>query len=257
MKEKGYNIDLCKGTGLIQETIALLDVYQPTMPQNEMAKLAVESNLLAKASPKRTSDIVKTVFYKRYVNSNSNNAIWLRGILKGNFGLQVISQLFLIYASRANLILSDFILKVYWPCVHRGDLNINSTVAKNFILQTINNTDLIVGWSNTTQSRMAGYIISTLVDFRLLSEKRDVIPFFLHDTVANYLAHELHFSGLSDMAIINAEDWQLFGYSKYDTINHLERLSYKGAFIFQNSGEIVKIGWKYKTMEEFINELGQ
>jgi hypothetical protein len=75
------------------------------------------------------------------------------------------------------------------------------------------------------------------------------------DTTANYLAHELHFRGLSDDDVIEAEDWKLFGYSRLDTIKHLERLSFQGYFILQNSGEIIKINWSYKNMEEFTHAI--
>jgi hypothetical protein len=253
MKEKQYNIDLCKGTGLIQETILLLMMYKSGLSKQEMTREAITSNILVKASDKRIKDIVEIAFFKRYVNDDPSIPVNLQVLLTKSLSLDVVTQLFLIYTSRANLILMDFIIQVYWPEVRKGTKDLNFNYSRKFISETIRQTDLISGWSETTQKRMASYIISTLVDFRFLDKERKVKPVFLHDFTANYLAHELHFKGLSDNAIVESNDWKLFGYSRLDTINHLERLSFQGHFIFQNSGEIVKINWSYKNMQEFTH----
>ena len=255
MKDKPYNIDLCKGNGLIQETLLLFNLYHPGMTKQEMTREAIVSNVLVKASDKRIKDIVEIVFYKRFVNDDPSIPLNLKLILNKSLSLEVIIQLFLIYTSRVNLILMDFIIHVYWPMIRKGSKDLDFNYSRKFIAETIRQTDLISGWSETTQKRMASYIISTLVDFRFLDKERKVKPVFLHDFTANYLAHELHFRGLSDNALIEANDWKLFGYSKFETIKHLERLSFQGHFIFQNSGEIIKINWSYKNMQEFTHAI--
>jgi len=255
MEGKKYNIDLCKGTGLVQESLLLLSLYSLNMSKSEITNKAIESNLLVKASNKRIKDIVEVAFYKRFVNDDIKAPLHINAVLIHNVSLDVIAQLFFIYTSRANQILIDFIQEIYWPEVRKGTNAIDFSYTRKFISDKIRHTDYIVGWSDTTQKRVASYLISTLVDFKLLEKQRKVKSVFVHDITANYLAHELHFKGLSDNAIVNSDDWQLFGYSKYDAIKHLERLSFQGHFIFQNSGEIVKIDWIYKTMEEFTNAI--
>lgn len=255
MKLKQYNIDLCKGTGLIQETILLLNLYQYGMTKQEMTREAIASNVLVKASDKRIKDIVEIAFYKRFVNDDPFVPVNLQLLINKNLSLELVSQLFLIYTSRANLILLDFIIEIFWPIVSKGTKEFDFNYSRRFITDTIRQTDLIIGWSETTQKRVASYIISALVDFRFLDKERKVKPVFLHDLTANYLAHELHFKGLSDNAIVESKEWGLFGYSKFDTIKHLERLSFQGHFILQNSGEIIKINWTYKNMQELTNAI--
>lgn len=255
MKENKYNIDLCKGTGLIPESLLLINLYHSGMTKQEMTKEAIISNLLVKASDKRIKDIVEVAFYKRFVNEDEVAPANLQALIKHYSSLDVITQLFLIYTSRANLILMDFIINVYWHEVRKGTKELNFNHSRKFIAETIRQTDLITGWSETTQKRVASYLISTLVDFRLLDKQRNVKPVFLHDITANYLAHELHFKGLSDNAVVDSEEWKLFGYSKFETIKHLERLSFQGHFILQNSGEIIKINWSFKNMQEFTHAI--
>lgn len=255
MQSIKYNTDLTSGTGLIQESLLLLSLYTLNMSKSEMTSKAIESNLLVKASNKRIKDIVEVVFYKRFVIEDSKVPIYLNSLISHNLSLDVITQLFFIYTARANQILRDFIQEVYWTEVKKGTNEMDFTHSRRFILDTIRQSDLISGWSESTQKRAASYLISTIVDFKLLDKHRKVKPVFLYDIPANYLAHELHFKGLSDNAIVNSDDWKLFGYSKFDTIKHLERLSFQGHFILQNSGEIIKIDWIYKTMEEFTNAI--
>lgn len=256
MNHKKYTSDLLKGTGLIQETLLLLNLYTPNMPKDQMTKNAIESNLLVKASNMRIKDIVEIVFYKRYVNEDSSVPINLKIILSHNLSLDLISQLLLIYTSRTNLILKDFIIDVYWPEVKKGVKELDFTYARKFIAELIKQSESIIGWSDSTQRRVASHMISTLVDFRFLDKHRSIKPVFLNDITANYLAHELHFSGFSDNDIVDNEEWKIFGYSKFETIKHLERLSFQGHFIMQNSGEILKINWIYKNMGDFVNAIG-
>ena len=53
MSNKKYNIDLCKGTGLVQESLLLLSIYSLNMIKSDMTNKAIESNLLVKSSNKR------------------------------------------------------------------------------------------------------------------------------------------------------------------------------------------------------------
>ena len=253
--KKKYNSDLLKGTGMVQETIQLLSLYKPEISKNQMVKKAIESNILVKASNMRIKDIVEIIFYKRYVNESPNTPVYLQTLINNVSKLDVTVQLLLIHTARSSKILNDFIFHVYWPEVNKGTKELDSFAAMKFIENLIKDGDLITNWSDSTKRRVASHIISTLVDFRFLNKDRTVMPIFLLDITANYLAHELHFKGLSDNAVVEAEEWKLFGYSRFETIKHLERLSFQGYFILQNSGEIIKINWTYKNMEEFTHAI--
>ncbi len=255
MEMPKYNAELNRGTGLVQETLILLGAYKLGMSKQEMTKKAIEEDILVKVLNKRIKDIVEVVFYKRYVNNDPNVPIYLNYIVQHFSSLDVITQLFLIYTFRANTILKDFITQVYWPEVRKGIRTIDSKLAKKFITDSIKQPGLIAGWSDSTQKRVASYLIATLVDFRFLDKDRNVKSVFLHDSAANYIAHELHFKGFSDSAIVDADEWRIFGYTRQNTLNHLERISFQGHFILQNSGEILRINWKYKNMQEFTHAI--
>jgi hypothetical protein len=61
---------------------------------------------------------------------------------------------------------------------------------------------------------------------------------------------------LSDAKILTHSDWELYGLSSSDVLNELRRLATQGGFIIQ-VGDIVRISWSCKTMEECLDVVAQ
>lgn len=91
------------------------------------------------------------------------------------------------------------------------------------------------------------------MDFDMIDSKYNILPYEVADFTILYLMHELHFEGLSDVAVWNHEDWQLFGLDKYQVGERIMELNLKGGYIAQCTGDLMTISWKYNSMEEFIN----
>ena len=73
-----YNSDLLKGTGLIQETLLLLDLYKPQTTKKEFIEEVILSNALVKNNNNRIKDIIEHVFYRRYVNYGEDSVLALK-----------------------------------------------------------------------------------------------------------------------------------------------------------------------------------
>ena len=86
---------------------------------------------------------------------------------------------------------------------------------------------------------------------------RRIVPFRISPKVAAYLAYDLHFAGLGDNALLNHEDWRLFGLSRDDVLDEIKRLSLTGLFIVQTAGDAVRISWKHQDMETLCDVLAQ
>jgi hypothetical protein len=251
-----YNSDLLKGTGLIQETLMLLDIYKPEISKTDFTEEVINSNALVKNHNNRIKDIIEHVFFRRYVNYGKDAVLALKYLREKHFGLEVLSQLLLIYTCRKNLILFDFIASIYQKLIDQGATILPQNAAKEFIEEGIKNGNIEKPWSDSTKRKVAEHINACMIDFKLTDRQKRLLPLFLSDSAANYLAHELHFIGYSDEAIVSAEEWMLFGYNRYNTIKHLERLSIQGHFILQNSGDLTKITWHYQSMKELIDAIG-
>jgi hypothetical protein len=67
----------------------------------------------------------------------------------------------------------------------------------------------------------------------------------------------LHFSGVSDNAIMTHDDWQLFGLDRQDVLEEMRRLSLKGFLLIQSAGDMVRVSWKIPTLEALCDVLSQ
>ena len=76
--EREYNTGLCKGQGMLPETLRLLQVWEPGMSSQQLAEKVRSQGLIPKATAQRVSDIVNRMFVPRYLCPNGQPAGWLR-----------------------------------------------------------------------------------------------------------------------------------------------------------------------------------
>jgi hypothetical protein len=242
-----YNTNLAKGTGLINETLTLLEFYLIGEKKQDFLERCIASNILNKSTEHRTKDIVVSVFFDRYWKSDDNAIKNLKQIRENGLSLQALKSLLLVYTARANPILFDFILEIRDSKL----LSVNREIARTFILRAISDNKA-PKWSDSIIIRVASYLISCLKDFDII-DKNGLIRYKITDQkVINFILHELHFMNYSDEKIINDDVWVLLGSEFNALIKEIERISFKGTFIFQYSGELLKIGWNFNNMEDFI-----
>ena len=258
MDQKTYTADLSKGQGLIEETAAILRYWQPGMSLQELKDGVLQQGVISKATAIRVNDIVGRIFAARFMTGNTDAASNMKQLVELGVPLKELTQLFFVYASRWHAILHDYVTEVYWAKYSAGATEISKQDALDFI-ERAKNTGLVnPPWSESTTVRMARYLGTAMLDFGLAGKDRsgyrEMNPFSVTRLTALYLAHEIHFSGSSDLAILDHPDWALFGLEPMDVKHELERVSGEH-FIVQFSGDLLRISWKYKTMEEAIRAI--
>ena len=251
MRTHTYNSNLLKGTGAVSETISLLSIYDRDTTKKSLLDYVLSTNFLSTNTEKRARDIVEKVFFNRYMQHNHLVPYWLRLTREKGLMVNQLSQLLYVYTLRENAILYDYVIKVLNPVKASGANYIPKSKADEFIKELNDNGTL--EWSSTSQVRMGQHMRGTLVDFNVIDLNGNILSFEANDFTVLYLMHELHFGGLSDMAIWEHEDWGLFNMGKYDVLQRIMNLSLKGGFIAQSSGDLLTISWKYNSMEEMIN----
>jgi len=253
-----YNIGLSLGLGLIDETKTLLSLWEPGMSGDELYRIALDSGRLPTVSAYRLRNIVVRCFAPRYLTRGQKAAKHLK-FLSSQISAAELEQLMFIYTSRANAIFGDFVRLLYWPRYTAGYTSISNEDAKLFIEKAIDLGKTEQQWSKETIRRMSGYLTGCCADYGLLERgrrsTRNIIPFRIAPFVVAFLAYELHFSGVSDNAILTNEDWQLFGLTREDVLEEIKRLSLKGFVIVQKAGDLVHIAWKQQHMEELCDVL--
>lgn len=260
MSSPAYTTQLGAGLGLVEETLSLLDLWVPGMSAIELNQLALESGQFSNVAARRLRNIIKECFAPRYLVPDDNAAKNLKA-LQGSIPNDAINQLMYLYTCRANKILADFVREVYWDRYAGGYDMVSKQDALDYINRAMDDEKTTIRWSDSMVKRVASYLLGCCADFGLLGKRsmvgRQMATFHIESTTAAYLAHELHFQGLGDNAMVAHQDWQLFGLEAGDVRAELKRLALQGFIIFQSAGEVTHISWNQKTMEGFVDVLAE
>lgn len=254
-----YTTNLSKAQGMVPETLELLELWEPGMSVAELKTRVRGMGALGKATQSRVDDVVGRAFAQRYLAEGGKSAAWLRHLLLHGAPLGLLRQLTLIYTARANLIVHDFIRQVFWVKYASRAGEVTKQDARDFIERAVGRGFLEKRWSDSMVDRVARYLLGTLADFGLIEEnrfgQRQILSVFLMPETAAFLAYELHFSGADDQDLVQHHDWGLFGMTPADVISALEKAATQGHLFVQHSGSLLRVEWKYRSMEEMLDAL--
>jgi hypothetical protein len=259
--EKNYTTQLGAGLGMIPETMDLLRLWEQGLSPAQLSQRAVETGLFSRATARRARNLAVEMFAPRFLDKDGTAACRIKFLLEHQFPYDALVQLFFLQTARAQQIFADFVLDVYWPKYSAGALTVNKDDAKAFIHRACDTGIIKKKWSESVVDNVAGYLVGCCIDFGLLGQgkrtERPIKRFSIRPDVALYLVHDLHFAGLSDMAVITHHDWRLFGLEVQEVIHLIQNVSHDGHLLIQSGADLVQISWKYRTMEDCLNALTQ
>lgn len=254
-----YTTNLSKAQGMVPETLELLELWEPGMTVGELKTRVRSMGALGKATQVRVDDLVGRSFAPRYLIDDGQPARWLRHLLLHRASRGLLRQLILIYTARANRILHDFIREVFWLKDASQAGEVTKQDARDFIEKAVSRGALAKRWSDKMVERVSQYLLGTLLDFELIAANRfghrQIRPLFILPETVVFLAYELHFAGLEDDDVARHPDWGLFGLMLADVIALLEKAATQGHLFIQHSGALLRVEWKYQTMEEMLDAL--
>jgi hypothetical protein len=257
--ENPYTTQLQAGLGLVNETKALLELWTPGMSVGQLHQEALESGRFPTITARRLRNIVAECFAPRYLTFAATAPILK--VLAVQLSSADFAQFMLLYTSRANPILGDFVRQVYWVRYAGGYAEITNEDARAYVERAIDDGKTSKRWSETTVRRVSAYLTGCCADYGLLERglrsSRRILPFRIASPMVAYLAYELHFAGIADNAIVSHQDWQLYGLAREDVLEEFKRLSLKGLIILQAAGDAVRITWKFASMEAVCDVLTQ
>lgn len=250
-----YNTNLtaqfAQGASLINETLVLLPAYKENMTRRQFSKYVIENGLMPSCTERRITNVVEEVFFKRFVERNPSLPKWLAAIREKGLLLEEFRQILMVYCARDIAIYYNFIIEALNPCRGSGTEEFNKTEAGSYLERL--QKEGKINWKETVHKKISSSLNTALKNFDQVSSKGKILECRPSDFTILYFIHELHFAGLSDVAIVNDTDWQLFNLSKEDVITRIMDLNIKGGYIAQHSGDLLVISWNHKTMEEFID----
>jgi len=257
--EAQYTTQLSAGLGAVPETLELLRLWTPGMGAKELYDLALSEGLFSRATARRTRNLVMEMFAPRFLADSGRPAAQVKELLASSFSHEGLVQLCFLQTARAQSIFRDFVTDVYWPKYSGGSSYIIREDAEALIYRGLDNGKMVKRWSSEMIERVAQYLVGSCVDFGLLGVgnriQRPIQRFVARPDVSLYISYDLHFSGLSDSALIQHRDWLLFGFEPSEVLTRLKSLSHDGHFLVQSSGELVQISWKYRSMQEYLHAI--
>lgn len=255
-----YTIAVCKGSALLEETKALLRAWQPNESLNEFQQRVQREDILGRATAYRVKDIVRRVFARRLLRPDSRPAIHLKHLLTAGSS-KLVSDLLLLFAARNDDLLRDVIADFYWPAVHEGQLLITPNQVVAFLRQAEMDGLMAGKWSEQVRVKVARGLLRALADFGMLREvkrgRRETVSYHPSDSALVYLAYNLHFSGLTDSAVVSHRDWRVFGLHESEVRSALDSLTPAGWWMIQAAGSVVRISWKCTSMEDVVDALAR
>lgn len=255
-----YTTQLQAGLGLVPETLKLLTAWAPGMSGQDLLKVALASGDFPTVAARRLRNIVIEAFCPRFLTDEGAPARFLKAVSE-SISKEAFRALCFLFTCRANVILADFVHHVYWPRYSAGGNSVSKEDSLNFVVSAVSDGRTTTRWSEATVIRVARYLLGACADFGLLgamkADARSIITFRITPMVASFLAHDLHFKGLGDNALLRSSDWGLFGLEAENVLSELKRLSLRGELIVQSAGGVTQVSWKYKSMEELADGISK
>jgi hypothetical protein len=116
-------------------------------------------------------------------------------------------------------------------------------------------------WSEPVKVKVARGILKALADFGFLREvgrsRRETVLYRPTDGVIVYLAYDLRFAGSTDSGLVLHHDWKLLGMGERDVVAAMDRLTAEGWWLLQAAGSVVRITWKFRSMQEVVDALAR
>ena len=255
-EEQFYTTALTQAQGIIPESLELFRAWEPGEVRADFVNRAIDEGVLSQATQRRAENILKEGFASRFLSEPAMKAApALRKLVLEGLPQSKLHPLFLIYALRQHLIFREFLTEVYWPRFRAG----SDTVTKRDTLELIERGESIgrfkKSWSPSVKKRVSAYVLGIAHDFGLVSQvcgtggRRRIELFRLDLSTTLFLTYDLHFQGLGPEAILSHRDWEPLGISREDVRDEFSRLSQRGHLLFQDSGDVASIHWKYPNLE--------
>lgn len=258
-QERRYTVGIAKGAAAIPEIRTLLQHWTPGEEPLAFLKRIQQSDALGKQTAQRTRDMVMRVFYPRLLTPDDRAARYLKQVLASGGNGQTFKELLFLYEARTEDLLYDFTTLKFWPACRSGALLMEIDDVLAFFDKAVQSGQLPTPWSKQVQVKVARGVLGALREFGLIREDtrghREIVPYRMTSGSVAYLAHELHFRGLPDAAVVEHPDWGLFGLGRDQVLDRLDPLGPAIGLLVQRAGSVVRITWTHSSMESLINAL--
>ncbi|WP_295408788.1 BrxA family protein [uncultured Thiocystis sp.] len=256
-----YTARSIKATALLDESKALLRAWTPGESSASLLRRAREESLLGKATASRSDDVVANAFVKRFLSGTQPAAPRLKSLLEAKGVGRWFTDLSLLYAARADIVLREAITLYAAERRASGRCYLDTPSFVGFIEEQQTAGRMQRPWSSSVKEGVAQHVLRQMTDFGLAGPSRrgirELLPFEPTGLAVAWLAYDLHFHDLPDSRVLMHPDWGLWTLDQARVRERLAWLARPGLWEIQAAGAVVQITWACSTMEEVLDVLAR
>lgn len=254
-----YTARSIKGTALLTETRALLRAWQPGETPAAFRRRIVSGDVLGKATSARAGDVVRQVFQPRFLADGEEPARSIQWLLARRPSGPWFSQLCLLFAARADIVLRDAVCVLLPAARSRGVVSVGTADFERFLALQEASGHLPRPWSSSVRKSVAQHVLAQLSDLDVLGPARrtgrTLRAYHPGSLAIAWLACDLHRRGLSDVALVAHRDWCVWQLDEPAVREALARLSHVGLWLYQGAGSTVRITWSWTDWTTVVQTL--
>ena len=247
----GFVSNIMKVGAHLDDTRALVQVWDDTISNEENVERVVDGNLLALPSRSRANDVMVRALRPRFVEPDA-------GILPALRELAVHPEAFrdacYYELTRVDALVAGFVAEQLAPWWDDGRIAITTSDAREWIDKLVSD-ERVPDWSSNIRDRVARGMMAALRDFGRLtgtrsSSKKEISRPGISIGGFAYVAFRLHQEGRSSRAILASPAWRcwLLDDDRVDEMMH--RLASLGVVYYSVAGSTLRIDWRLGSLLE-------
>jgi hypothetical protein len=256
-----YTARAIKATALVEETKALLRAWKPGESTAGLRRRARERALLGKATASRSDDVVAHAFNQRFLSGPVPAAPHLQRLLELRGPGRWFSDLCLLYAARADVVLREAITIFAADRRASGRSYVDTASLVHFLEDQEKRGRMEKPWSMSVKESVAQHVLRQLTDFGLAERPRrgvrELRRFDPTGIAVVWLAYDLHFHSLSDPRVVAHPDWRVWILEPERVRDRMSGLARPAIWEFQAAGSVVQISWACANMKEVVDVLAR
>ncbi|RUT01254.1 hypothetical protein DSM106972_068050 [Dulcicalothrix desertica PCC 7102] len=248
-----YTSKIIKAGALIADTKTLLANWDLSRTVDENLDKFLSENIFGKASRSRVEDIL-AIFRQRYLMEAPVTKA-LVTLVNHRLRAEVLNCILYFHATQSDRLLHDVVTDLLADLYHLGRQDISVNDVKNWISKQIAEGKTSGAWSDSTITRCAREILSTLRDFGILkgAVKKHLAPVYLPVEAFAYIALYLKQHQPSGEKLINASEWQLFFLSTKAVERFFMEAHQHGLLEYRAAGSIIRIDFPTESIAEYAH----
>lgn len=255
--KKKYSSIIIKGSGLLDETRALLSSWDSSLSTDENLERALRYNIFAKVSRKRTIQVLR-ILRRRYFNETE---IAQSLVILEKEGLSRDAQKAILYflTAQSDPLLRDAVVEIILPFAGQGRREIEVNELSNALRAWVNDGRMTTRWNEKTLLLASRGILTTLRDFGILqgfADKR-LAPSYLPVSAFAFIAFLLQRKTGSPADVLHSSEWSLFLLSLQDVEKLFLEAHQRKLLTYHAAGSIIRITFSENSPEVFAHALAQ